>query len=410
MQKKLIKIIVFSIALILIFINFSTITAKENLKHKNTDIGSKLIDLKSKLFDLKFKLYMKLGHMKSVSACIIKNNEIVWEKGYGFSNRARLQRPTIDTNYMAGSISKVITATAIMQLYENESYNFSLDDNVDKYLPFELKNPKYNDVNITFRMLLSHQSSIHDHDSEIASSYLFTYLPFSFAKEILLPDGENYLSECWGNYPPGADANYSNFGFILLGYLIERITGQPYEKYCQEHIFEPLKMHDTSFNMSNIDKSNLAVPYYYLPGFYIRVPKTDFVFLDPAGGLYTTVEDLSHLYIAHLNGGIYEDVQILNESTIELMHTIQYPNSTPYGGNLRFGLGWMIFVDDNNEPYITGHAGDLYCYHARMLQYTIDNTSIIYFYNSGASPIFRNLMFKAHGMIINLLFEKAREL
>ena len=131
------------------------------------------------------KLAMNLAHMQSVSACIIKNNTIKWSGNYGFSNRLLLEKPTINTNYMAGSISKTITAIAIMQLYENESYDFDLDDNVSKWLPFDIKNPTYPDVNITFRMLLSHQSSLHDHDKISELNYLFSDSPISFPAENL---------------------------------------------------------------------------------------------------------------------------------------------------------------------------------------------------------------------------------
>jgi CubicO group peptidase (beta-lactamase class C family) len=403
------KGLVFGIIFLFVCINFTTISGKQIFEKNNTNFKLKKFNFESKLFDLKINLLMKLAHMKSISACVIKNNTMVWSNGYGFSNRALLQSPTINTNYMIGSISKVITATAILQLYENESYDFELDDNVNKYLPFDLKNPNFNDINITFRMLLAHQSSLHDHDSAGATNFLFTNKPFSFIQEILLPEGDNYLEDCWAVYQPGSEANYSNLAFTLLGYLIERITNQTYEEYCQEHIFKPLKMKNTSFIMNNIEKSDLAVPYFYLPGIYIRVAKTDFNFYDPCGGLYTTVEDLSHLFIAHLNGGIYEDVRILEESTIDMMHTVQYPESSPYFGNARFGLGWMIIVDENDEAYWMGHAGDLICYHARMFVDINDNTSIIYFYNSGGYPLFINLMYRAQNKITNLLFEKAKE-
>ena len=109
-------------------------------------------------FDLKIKLLMKVGHMPSLSACIIKNNGIVWSKGYGFYDIMHRKKACDDTIYMIGSISKSVTATALMQLYEQGL--FDLDDDVSDYLPFTLRNPKYPDVPITFRMLLAHQSSL----------------------------------------------------------------------------------------------------------------------------------------------------------------------------------------------------------------------------------------------------------
>jgi len=360
---------------------------------------------------------MRFARIPSLSAAIVKNDSIVWYQGYGFSDKLLLQRPSKDTIYMIGSVSKVITAMALMQLYENQSYDFDLDDNVSEWLPFDFKNPKYPDVNITFRMLLAHQSSIHDHDHFSEVGYLFSYRPFSYVEEILMPYGEDYHPEYWGDYPPGTGANYSNFGFILLGYIIERMTGQSFEQYCQDEIFKPLGMKNTSFSIANLDKSNLAAPYFWIGGVYIRIPKTDFVFYDPCGGLYTTVEDLSHLFIAHQNGGVYNDVRILDNSTLDLMHTVQYPDSIPYLGFLRFGLGWLVWTNSNDEPYLTGHGGDLICYHALMVTTLPDNVSIISFYNSGAFPSYRMFFpnfsskIKSFGMrqVNNLLFEKAKE-
>lgn len=402
---------ILSILIVILFIGTSVpiFSGKTYIKD-----NSNLINNKNLSFDIKIKLAMRLAHMQSISACVIKNNTIVWSNNYGFSNRLLLQRPTIKTDYKAASISKVVTATAIMQLYE-KGY-FDLDDNVSEYLSFELKNPKYPNENITFRMLLSHQSSLND-NTRIKSYllYLFSNKQYSFLKEILLPNGSNYDPDYWADYPPGADAYYSNFGFILLGYIIEQITKKPYEQYVEENIFKPLEMNITGFNLTKVEKNNLAVPYIWFAGFYFRIPKTDSTFINPCGGMYTTVEDLSHLLIAHLNGGVYNNKRILENSTVELMHKIQYPNSTLFY-DMRFGLGWLIWPDENNQPLYQGHDGGLKCYGSVMRSRTSDNTSIIYFYNSQIFPRkpfqFMSLILAKIGsqQVIRLLFQTADEL
>ena len=177
-------------------------------------------------------------------------------------------------------------------------------------------------------------------------------------------------------------------------------------------------MYNTSFNMSKIDKDNLATPYIWLGGMYFRVPKTDYTFIDPAGGMYTTVEDLSHLLIMHLNGGVYNNKRILKNSTIEMMHKTHYPNGGLYQG-LRFGLGWLFKPDENDNPELQGHGGDLICFHARMWARISDNTSIIYFQNSASFILPRIILFPIISMKIaqigtqqvnKLLFQKADEL
>ena len=370
------------------------------------------------IFRLKMRIAMKLAHMQSISACIIKDNTVVWSDNFGYSDRLTRQKPTINTNYMAGSISKVVTAATIMQLYENKSYDIDLDDNVSKWLPFDIKNPNHPNVNITLRMLLSHQSSILGHGfTEI--KYLFSNNKDSFLEEILMPYGSEYHPDYWAEYPPGEDAAYSNMGFILLGYLIEIITNQDFEDYVTENILQPLEMYNTSFNLSKIDKDNLAAPYLWFGGIYIRAPKTDYTFMDPAGGMYTTVEDLSHLMIMHLNNGTYKDKKILKNSTIETMHKIHYPDSTPYY-RLRFGLGWLFKLDnDKKEIIMEGHGGDLICFHAKMWKRMSDNTSVIYFQNSASFILSRLFIFpilskiltdKGSQKVFNLLFQKADEI
>jgi len=412
-NKKLLGVLV---VFLLLSVSIPSLSGKISRKTDSDLPLDQLLSSEEMIFKLKMRLAMKLAHMQSVSVCIVKNNTIVWSDNFGFSDRLTREKPTINTNYMAGSISKVVTAAAIMQLIENESYNYDLDDNVSQWLPFDIKNPNHPAINITFRMLLSHQSSIMGHGfTEL--KYLFSDNKDSFLEEILMPNGSEYHPDYWGTYKPGEEANYSNMGFILLGYLIERMTNQSYEEYVHNNILEPLEMYNTSFNISKIDKDNLATPYLWLGGMYFRVPKTDYTFIDPAGGMYTTVEDLSHLLIMHLNGGVYNNKRILKESTVEMMHKLHYPDSSPYHG-LRFGLGWLIKLDENDKPELQGHGGDLICFHAKMWSRISDNTSIIYFQNSASFIVPRiflpliSLKIAQIGSekVKKLLFQKADEL
>jgi CubicO group peptidase (beta-lactamase class C family) len=337
------------------------------------------------LFDMKMQTLRRLADMSSISACIVKNDSVVWSEGYGLSNRLLLKKPTDDTVYYMGSVSKAITAMAIMQLYEKGF--FGLDDNVSEYLPFDLKNPDYPNVNITFRMLLAHQSSLHDHSITESYVYLFSDRRYSYVRELLLPDGEAYNPEYWASYPPGEEANYSNIGFVVIAYLIEQISDQSFELYCQENIFTPLQMKKSSFDIDGYKRGDLAAPYIRYRGIYLRLPNYDFKLADPCGGLCSTTEDLSHFLIAHMNGGVYNGVRILNESTVELMHTVQYPNSSVYI-IYRFGLGWL-FTEENGEIY-QGHDGDIFGFHARMRFRESDKTGVIYFYNSDSfGPLIR---------------------
>lgn len=397
---------------------------------KNYDLNYELLDnqIDDASFDLEIRKVMMLGHIPSLSACIVKDNEIVWSKGYGMYNR-RLLKPANDhTIYMTASLSKPVTATALMQLYDQGL--FDLDDDINDYLPFTLQNPKYPDVPITFRMLLSHRSSFtcnllssEDFSEKIIWKH-FLYLGhlkdilqsfypnelYPWLKDVMVPEGSLYDSDYWGDFPPGTHSNYSGINFILIGYLVELLSNKPFAEYCMDNIFIPLGMYDTSFSISDLDESRLAVPYLWLMGLYIPAPHYEYCCYNPAAGLRTTVEDLSHFLNAHLNDGLYDGIRILNESTVEEMHNIQYPG-------VGYGLGFEIMYL-GSDKYV-GHWGRNVGFIAHMLGCPSSNLGIIYFYNeySPNSPLlfgdylgFTPKEAEARNIIPQMLLEKAEEL
>lgn len=354
-------------------------------------------------FDKKILELMEQAKLPSLSIGFITNNSLVCYKGYGKYNLLTGKKPTNETIYAIGSISKSITATAIMQF--NETGQIGLDDNVSKYLPFDLKNPNHPDIPITFRMLLAHQSSLFDYDIESLGSLTekiglkqtlkmminILFIPkifkelYPMIKELLVPGGKIYMPEIWADYPPGKEANYSNLGYAILGYLVELISNQSIEEYCLENIFDPLNMKDTRFHPYEVDRERLAVLYSkWLIRRPIRLPQFDFLCFASAGGIRSTVEDLSHYLIAHMNNGTYKDYCLLNNSTIELMHTIQYPNSSYFPSEIhpemKFGLGWYYITDKNNDTY-GGHDGGGPGIAAFMRVRISDNKGFIIFYN-----------------------------
>jgi len=333
--------------------------------------------------DIKIKVAMFASYIPSVSACIIKNNEIVWSNGYGYYDFSELKQPDIHTIYQVASVSKTITTTALLQLYEQGL--FSLDDDVNDYVPFLFRNPDYPDIPITFRMLLSHHSSLHDHDEIAAYEYFAGPYEISYIGELLDPAGEAYHPEFWGEYPPGAGGNYSNLGLTVAGYLVELLSGQPFEQYCQDHIFQPLQMKTTSFTSQQLPQDQIACSYIRFGRIYIKVPTIDYTFLDPCGGLFTSIHDLSIFTRMHMNQGIYNQVRILNKTTIQEMHTIQFPDSQPYFGLLYFGLGWLIFSEEFGKV-THGHDGDIEFSHARMRIFDENQTAVIYLFNKGFRP------------------------
>ena len=352
-----------------------------------TTVGIFYKDVKSSSFnearfDRYMKLLMRIGHMPSLAVCCVKDDEVVFSRAYGVYDRENNKVATENTIYLAYSVSKTVTATAMMQIIENESYGIDLDDDVSKWLPFDLKNPNYPDVNITFRMLLAHQSSLNE-------DYYFGQLipgdidipsyPDPFLQDFLLPNGNLYTPDVWSKDRPGEVFHYSNTGYGVIGYLTERISGQSFEEYCKEHIFIPLNMYNTSFRLGDLDINQAAVPYEYYRRQHFRLLHYG-VIPRACGNLRTTVGDLSHFLIAHMNGGVYDGVRILEEDTVELMHRIQYPGNKNelYSFPLYYGLGFEIITRYplSTRNTIIGHHG--WC-QARMWLRPSDNTGVIFF-------------------------------
>lgn len=155
MKNKILKILV---CIFLIITLIAPVKGEFFRQSVNTIQNTSFNPLNSTVFDEKISLIMKIAGFPSLATCIIKDNQIVWSKGYGYYDISNQKPATVDTVYILASITKTIVGTAIMQLYEKEL--FDLDDDVNVFLPFDLRNPNFLEDPITFRMLLSHTSSL----------------------------------------------------------------------------------------------------------------------------------------------------------------------------------------------------------------------------------------------------------
>jgi CubicO group peptidase (beta-lactamase class C family) len=293
-----------------------------------------------------------------------------------------------------------------MQLYDKGL--FDLDDDVNDYLEFNVRNPNYPDTPITFRMILSHRSSIGGEDYPLEYIY-FCYLkkikdyPYPTIKEMITPNGSLYKENAWNSFSPGSYVDYSCLSFILIEHLIEVISKQKFSDYCKQNIFLPLDMKNTSFNLNDLKRNQLATPYFDMLRIFIPLPI--FEGLYAVGGLRTSIEDFSHYIIAHMNGGIWNGVRILNETTVNLMHTPQYSNSSDEYYK-RFGLGFRIFYGNWSSsimPY--GHAGYGYGMTSFMGINKSNDKAILFFINK-ALDFSRVKEILVYFRIMQLLFLK----
>ena len=380
----------------------------------------KFIQVQDDIFDRVIERLMDYGYFPSVSACIIKNDEVVWSNNYGYCDIENEISPNENTVYMIQSVTKTITGTALMQLFDQGL--FDLDDDVNDYLPFSLRNPNFPDESITFRMLLSHSSSINNSwywDFLPPIEDFHSWYPYPWLEQYFVPGGEYYDSDAWvTDYAPGENSAYANLNFDIIGFLVELISGEDFVEYCEENIFIPLDMENTSFYYDDV-KDNLAIPYIWDESTGKYEDTRDYYsewdvlgYYSPNGGLYTTIEDLSHFMIAQMNDGIYRDARILEESTVEITHEIQ-SSSGKYMG---YGLAWLVsprifWIGNRLFPIgrlnYAGHGGDSGDGHTRMVMKITDNIAVIYSINTGRM-LYSN-SWNAAELLTVTLFLKARQ-
>jgi CubicO group peptidase (beta-lactamase class C family) len=276
---------------------------------------------------------MNTYHIAGVAACVVKDGQIIWTGSYG---HAIIEQdiPVADTTlFMLASISKTFTGAALMQLWE--AGLFELDDDINDYLPFTVFNPNHPEWVITFRELLTHTSSIKDNWEVMLSVYAWGDSPIplgDYVEGYLTPGGEYYSATAnFYTWAPQHGWSYCNEAFALVAYLVEVITGVPFDQYCQDSLFTPLGMYETSWFLVNLDTNNVAMPYHYGGGTY--VPQGYYGYADyPAGQLRTSSIELARHLTAFLQKGEIDGVTILDSATVEEMTTIQYPDlSTSQG-------------------------------------------------------------------------------
>lgn len=323
-------------------------------------------------------------NLVGMSVSVICNGEVSDIFHYGKADLSRDIDISDSTMYRIASISKMVTATALMQLFEDGLFN--LDDNITHYIGFEVVNPHYPEDSITFRQLLSHTSGLIDGSGYGDFLYdTYAQMPPPHLQELLVPGGAYYTSDMWLFTEPGTYFSYSNLNFGVIATLIENISGQRFDLYVRENILIPLDI-EGSFNVRHISNiNNVAVLYrngipqadnyqgVYPPPFdstQYAVGNNGLIF-SPQGGLRISALDLSKILIAHANGGIYQDIALLEQSTTNMMHEAQWTYNGNNGNNYynlfnSWGLGTHITTNTNMGDIVIdginmyGHPGEAY--------------------------------------------------
>ncbi|HEY8143854.1 MAG TPA: serine hydrolase [Kofleriaceae bacterium] len=296
------------------------------------------------LVDLWLREQIEAGAAPGLSVAVVHDQDLIWSGGYGWSDLAARTPATSSTLYRIGSVSKLFTATAVMQL--RDAGKLALDDPVAKYLPeFQVKNPFSGTPPVTVRHLLTQTSGL---TREAPFPYWTTHV-FPGREDIL-----GSLSRLTLTSAPGETYKYSNLGVALLGIIAERVSGERYSDYLAHHIFAPLGMTNSSAAPNAEQLARRATPYYRRASDGSRrvFPYYDMNGLAAAGNIVSNVEDLARFAALQFSSGPAGGAQILAGATLREMQRAQFVNPAFTGGR---GLGFAVTRADGVT--LVTHAG-----------------------------------------------------
>jgi CubicO group peptidase (beta-lactamase class C family) len=292
-------------------------------------------------------LQLKQDDVAGATVAVVKDGKVLFARGYGYAD-VKQKRPVSaeETLFRPGSVSKLFTWTAVMQLFERGMLD--LDRDVNEYIDFKI--PAAFGKPITLKNLMTHTPGFEEQIKDLFSAqgapppldqYLKTHVPRRI-------------------FPPATTPAYSNYGTALAGYIVERVSARPFHQYVEENIFNPLGMTRSTFVQP------LPAPLTGLMSNGYRLgsdePKEfEVVNVPPAGSLSSTASDMSRFIIAHLQDGQFGNVRILKPETARLMHSRLFAlddaaNAMAYG----------FYEESKNGRRIIGHAGDTQYFHTDL--------------------------------------------
>ncbi|HXC93264.1 MAG TPA: serine hydrolase domain-containing protein [Geobacteraceae bacterium] len=315
---------------------------------------------------------MEKQQITGLSIALVDDQKVVWAEGFGYADKAKGIAATPDTIYRAGSISKLFTATAAMQLVDDGVLN--IDRPLQRYLPeFSIKSRFPDAAPITPRSLLTHHSGL---PSDLLKG-MWTRSPVSVDEEVTL------LRDEYAANPPGFVFAYSNVGMTLLGHALEKIVDRDFASYMSISLFMPLRMTNSSFS-PKIDRSSLGSKAYRANEEADETPLRDI----PAGGLNTSVLDLSRFISMVFGGGWSNQRQVLKTETVAEMLTPQN-SQVPLDLSFRVGLGWMLGsmggLDIKNAGSVAHHSGATLYHRSQLVILPEQKLGVVVLANSASA-------------------------
>jgi CubicO group peptidase (beta-lactamase class C family)/D-alanyl-D-alanine dipeptidase len=286
---------------------------------------------------------MEDKQLPAFSIALVDDQKIVWSHGFGYADPEKKIPAAADTVYRIGSVSKLFTDIGVMQLVERGELD--LDAPVSKYIPdFHPNNPFK--TQITLRQLMSHRAGLL---REPPVGNYFDPSNLSLAAMV------HSLNDTTLIYPPGTHTKYSNAGVAVVGYVLEKHSGQPFAEYLRHAVLDPMGLHDSAFGPDSRLMKTLSKAYMWsYDGKVFQAPTFE-LGMAPAGCMYSTIADLGRFVSVLFNGGRGPNAQVLKPETLEQMWTPQFAKS---GENASFGLGFNLSQLDGRR--LVGHGGAIY--------------------------------------------------
>lgn len=310
-------------------------------------------------------------HIAGATLVVVKNGEIFFKKGYGYADVENKKPVSPDeTLFRPGSVSKLFTWTAVMQLYEQGKLD--LDADVNSYLP-DFKIPETFPEPITLKHLFAHTPGFEEVIRKLAVK-----------KAEDLDTLKDYLQEKMPErvFPPGQYTAYSNYGTALAGYIVEVVSGIPFEEYIEENIYKPLGMEKSTFRepLPSHLEGYMSGGYSYKDGKFVLGEFELLNGIAPAGTMSSTSEDIAKFMITHLQNGEYQEKRILEEETARLMHELLFTHDERIPGN-----AYGFWETKRNNLRIIGHKGDTYLFHTLLALIPEYNVGFYVSYNSATA-------------------------
>ncbi|WP_419815619.1 serine hydrolase domain-containing protein [Glacieibacterium sp.] len=328
---------------------------------------------------------LQQGKIAGAQVVIVKDGKILFKKGYGYADVAAKTPMDPDRTLMRiGSTSKLLTWTAVMQQVEAGKIDLGAD--VNKYLDFKIVTKTARPV--TMDDLMTHRGGFEEGLKNVLDT---DPKRFKSTERFLKENGRPAM------FPVGAMPAYSNYGAALAGYIVERVSGEPFESYIERHILTPLQMQHTTFVQPLPAALVPLMSKGYRQDDQPPVPY-ELVATAPAGSVAATGADMANFMIANLQDGRFGEGQILKPETSRLMHT---PEVAPRPGFDTLAHGF--FYGPRNGHLVLGHGGDTIVFHTDMNLVPDQNLGIFVSFNSRGE---RDAVYGARSRLFDLFMDR----